>query len=90
MIKTVKLKEKADRSPRRRHPWVFSGAVAAVDGQPETGDLVRVTDVKNEFLAWGHYKPEIQDCRPSPGVESGGRDRSGLVGRQNYGGRRAP
>lgn len=53
----VQLKHDRDRSVHRRHPWVFSGAVDRVLGNPEPGDIVRVVDARNQFLAWGYYNP---------------------------------
>jgi 23S rRNA (cytosine1962-C5)-methyltransferase len=44
----------------RQHPWVFSGAIADVDGTPRPGDTVRVVAHDGEFLAWGAYSPESQ------------------------------
>jgi len=53
----IRLKRKAEKSIRRFHPWVFSGAVDRVEGEPEPGDVVRVADSDGRFLAWGHYHP---------------------------------
>lgn len=55
MIK-VFLKKGREESLRRFHPWVFSGAVANVQGRPEEGDLVEVYSQDGEFLAAGHYQ----------------------------------
>ena len=41
MIKII-LKRGRDESLRRFHPWVFSGAIADVQGNPSEGDLVSV------------------------------------------------
>lgn len=49
-----------DRSVRRRHPWVLSGAVARVEGSAEPGDLVRVLSAEGEVLGHGHYSPRSQ------------------------------
>jgi 23S rRNA (cytosine1962-C5)-methyltransferase len=52
---TVILKPGRDRSVLRRHPWVFSGAVATIEGEPYDGDLVRVVDSKgSRCLGVGH------------------------------------
>ncbi|MSX94050.1 MAG: 23S rRNA (cytosine(1962)-C(5))-methyltransferase RlmI, partial [Actinobacteria bacterium] len=40
--KSVWLKAAAERSLARRHPWVFSGAVTRVEGDPQPGDTVLV------------------------------------------------
>jgi 23S rRNA (cytosine1962-C5)-methyltransferase len=46
-----------DRSLRRRHPWVLSGAVARVEGDAQSGDLVRVVSAEGEGLGFGHFAP---------------------------------
>ena len=52
----VILKSGKDISLRRFHPWVFSGAIKKIKGEVAEGDLVRVVDNKDEFLALGHYQ----------------------------------
>jgi len=49
-----------DRSVRRRHPWVLSGAVARLDGAPEPGAWVRVVSAEGEALGCGHWSPHSQ------------------------------
>jgi 23S rRNA (cytosine1962-C5)-methyltransferase len=53
----IVLKSGKDQSPRRFHPWIFSGAIKKIYGSPAEGDLVEVYDNKDEFLAIGHYQP---------------------------------
>lgn len=55
-IKIV-LKSGKDQPARRYHPWIFSGAIKKIYGDPVEGDLVDVYDNKDEFLAVGHYQP---------------------------------
>ncbi len=55
MIKVI-LKRGRDSSLRRFHPWVFSGAVATVQGTPAEGDIVAVYSAEGEYLAAGHYQ----------------------------------
>ena len=55
MIK-VFLKHGRDESLRRFHPWVFSGAVAQVQGAPAEGDIVGVYSAEGQFLASGHWQ----------------------------------
>jgi len=55
MIKIV-LKRGREDSLRRFHPWVFSGAIAQVQGEPAEGDVVSVHASDGEFLACGHYQ----------------------------------
>src|SRR5262245_7280655 len=42
------------------HPWLFSEAVASVDGEPAPGDEVRVIDAEGRFLGRGFYHPRSQ------------------------------
>ncbi len=46
-----------EKSLYRRHPWIFSGAVGRVDGNPEPGETVDVRSAKGEFLAKAAYSP---------------------------------
>ena len=55
-MEKVYLKKGREESLLRYHPWVFSGAVAQIQGNPEEGDLVAVYGSTGEFLAWGHYQ----------------------------------
>ena len=50
------LRKGREESLRRFHPWVFSGAVAQIVGQPAEGDLVGVYAADGSFLACGHYQ----------------------------------
>jgi 23S rRNA (cytosine1962-C5)-methyltransferase len=43
-----------------RHPWVFSGAIQQVTGEPEPGDLVSVVDEQGQWLATAYYNPQSQ------------------------------
>lgn len=54
------LHAQRDVSVRRRHPWLFSGAIARVEGKPEPGALVAVHSFDGAFLAWGHYSAASQ------------------------------
>lgn len=51
----VVLNKGKDRSVRLFHPWIFSGAIARIEGKPEEGDLVEVFSAENSYLATGHY-----------------------------------
>lgn len=50
------LKRGKEESLARRHPWVFSGAIERLEGEPEEGDVVDVYARSGEFLARGHYQ----------------------------------
>lgn len=56
MYKNIYLKRGKESSLLRFHPWVFSGAIHHIDGQPEEGEIVRVLDSEGNFLAVGHYQ----------------------------------
>jgi len=49
----VILKNGRERSVRNRHPWVYAGAIARVEGDPEDGELVEVRAAGGEPLARG-------------------------------------
>ena len=54
--KKVYLKAGKEESLKRFHPWVFSGAIARVEGEPEEGEIVDVYTSKKEFIACGHFQ----------------------------------
>jgi 23S rRNA (cytosine1962-C5)-methyltransferase len=51
------LKSGKENSLKRLHPWVFSGAIKSISGNPTEGDLVEVYSNKDEYLATGHFQP---------------------------------
>jgi 23S rRNA (cytosine1962-C5)-methyltransferase len=59
-MKQLFLKPGREKSLARRHPWIFSGAVARVEGDPGTGDTVAVRAASGEFLVWAAYSPASQ------------------------------
>ncbi len=54
------LKAGREKSLKRRHPWVFSGAVARVQGEPASGETIGIWSATGEFLAVAAYSPESQ------------------------------
>ena len=54
------LKRGREKSLLRHHPWVFSGAVHAMEGNIEPGGTVAIHDRDGEFLAWAAYSPASQ------------------------------
>ncbi len=50
IIRTGKIE-----SIKRYHPWIFSGAVKNIEGEPKEGEWVEVYDNHNNFLAMAHY-----------------------------------
>ncbi|HEX9814299.1 MAG TPA: 23S rRNA (cytosine(1962)-C(5))-methyltransferase RlmI, partial [Myxococcota bacterium] len=51
------LKPTRDRSIRRRHPWILSGAIDRIEGAEEPGEWVRVRSAEGEVLGYGHLSP---------------------------------
>ena len=52
-----------DKAVMRRHPWLFSGAVRRVEGNPQEGDLVDVVAADGRWLAVGHYQSDSIICK---------------------------
>lgn len=52
----IYLRSGKEQSIKRLHPWIFSGAIQKIEGNPEEGDLVQVFSSEKEFLAIGHYQ----------------------------------
>lgn len=50
------MKSGKEESLKRFHPWIFSGAIARVEGEPEEGEVVDVYTSKKEFIACGHFQ----------------------------------
>ncbi|MCU0486061.1 MAG: class I SAM-dependent methyltransferase [Anaerolineales bacterium] len=54
------LKPGREKSLLRRHPWVFSGAVAQVKNDPAKGATVALRAADGAFLGWAAYNPDSQ------------------------------
>lgn len=52
----VSLKKGREGSVKRSHPWIFSGAIQSVDGNPEEGEWVKLIDSWNNVLGYGHFQ----------------------------------
>ena len=59
-MKKLILKPGREKSLKRKHPWVFSGAVARIEGDPQAGDTIEVRSADGEFLAVAAYSPHSQ------------------------------
>ncbi len=53
---TIQLKKKKEESLKRFHPWIFSGAIARMEREPEEGEVVRVITDAGEYICHGHYQ----------------------------------
>jgi 23S rRNA (cytosine1962-C5)-methyltransferase len=54
------LKPGREKSLRRRHPWVFSGAVERLEGTPAAGASIEIVAAGGELLGRGAYSPSSQ------------------------------
>lgn len=54
--KNLYLKNGKEESLKRFHPWIFSGAIHHYDDSIGEGEVVRVCNLKGEFLCVGHYQ----------------------------------
>jgi 23S rRNA (cytosine1962-C5)-methyltransferase len=59
-VKTLTLKAGRDKSVKRRHPWIFSGAIEGVTGDPQSGDTVEVRSADGKPLALAAFSPQSQ------------------------------
>ncbi|TFH37147.1 MAG: 23S rRNA (cytosine(1962)-C(5))-methyltransferase RlmI [Anaerolineales bacterium] len=59
-MKSIELKAGRERPVLRRHPWIFSGAIAEVRGNPDPGETVEILDEHGEWLAQAAYSPHSQ------------------------------
>jgi len=59
-LPVARLKPGRDKSLRERHPWVFSGAIARVDGEPGSGDTLALRRDDGTFVALAAYSPASQ------------------------------
>jgi len=60
IVPRIILKKGRERSLLRGHPWVFSGAVAKIEGEVSPGDLGEVYSKEGQFLGTGHLNPASQ------------------------------
>ena len=51
----VILKAGKERSLQNFHPWLFSGAINKIEGEPNEGAVVEIYSSADSYLATGHY-----------------------------------
>lgn len=56
MYKNLYLRRGKEESLKRFHPWIFSGAIHHIEGEPEEGEVVRVLTAEGKFIAVGHWQ----------------------------------
>jgi len=57
---TIIIKPKRDKPIINQHPWVFSGAIRGIEGNPQPGDIVTVRAHDRAFLGKGYWNPTSQ------------------------------
>ena len=58
VMQSVTLKPRRALPFFSRHPWVFSGAIASIAGNPSPGSVIRLLSDDGTFIAWGLYNPD--------------------------------
>lgn len=56
----VILKPDKEKPVIQNHPWIFSGAIKEITGNPQNGDIVDVLDSEGNFLARGYLNQKSQ------------------------------
>ncbi len=59
-MKKIILKPQKEKPVIQNHPWIFSGAIQKVEGNPQDGDIVDVFDSSGKFLAKGYINQKSQ------------------------------
>jgi 23S rRNA (cytosine1962-C5)-methyltransferase len=59
-VKALVVRRGREKSLKRRHPWIFSGAVERLVGEPSPGETVEVRGSGGEVLALAAYSPASQ------------------------------
>ncbi len=54
-MNSVILKKDREKLWVTGHPWIYSGAVEKIIGNPEGGSIIEVYNSKKEFIGYGHY-----------------------------------
>ena len=59
-MSTLILKRGREKSLKRRHPWLFSGAIEKLSGKPGSGDTVEIRDASGKSQGRAAYSPKSQ------------------------------
>jgi 23S rRNA (cytosine1962-C5)-methyltransferase len=59
-MQRVYLKRGRDRPVRNGHPWIFSGAIEVIEGNPDAADIADVFDSEKRWIARGLFSPGSQ------------------------------
>jgi len=59
-LPSVTLKKSSDNFIKRKHPWIFSGAIEKVDGNPSSGETVQIFTSNKTLVGSGSFSPFSQ------------------------------
>jgi 23S rRNA (cytosine1962-C5)-methyltransferase len=54
----ILLKKGKEKAAILHHPWIFSGAIDKIKGEPANGEVIKVLSASQEFLAYGYYNAQ--------------------------------
>ncbi len=54
----VRLRKGKEKAVFQKHPWIFSGALEKISGDPANGEVVTVRSATQEFLGYGHFNDQ--------------------------------
>jgi len=54
---TLILRPGREKPVLHQHPWLYSGAIEAVEGDPQPGDLVDIETSDGDWIACGYWNP---------------------------------
>ena len=57
---SVILRKSADKFIKRKHPWIFSGAIEKVEGNPVNGKTVQIFTSDKKLMGLGGFSPSSQ------------------------------
>ena len=57
---SVILKKSADSFIKRKHPWIFSGAIEKVEGNPSNGETVQIFTSDKKLVGSGSFSTSSQ------------------------------
>lgn len=59
-MSSVILKKASDSFIKRKHPWIFSGAIEKVEGNPSNGETVQIFTSDRKLIGNGSFSPSSQ------------------------------
>ncbi|MCW8802951.1 MAG: class I SAM-dependent methyltransferase [Ignavibacteriaceae bacterium] len=59
-MNSIILKKSADSFIKRKHPWIFSGAIEKVEGNPANGETVQILTLEKKIVGTGSFSPSSQ------------------------------